>query len=136
MHNPEVENKILEIRRRDPRYSAQAYWFIFEALDFTIRKLGRLKSASQERHISGRELLEGIRESALESFGPMARVVVESWGVQRTTDFGEIVFNMVDAGLLSKQATDVLEDFKDVFDFEEAFDKGYRVRLPRHLTRH
>ncbi len=135
MHNPEVENKILEIRRRDPRYSAQAYWFIFEALDHTIQRLGKSRQTETERHINGRELLDGLREHALEAFGPLARVVVESWGVQRTADFGEIVFNMVDAGLLSKQNTDVLDDFKEVFDFEEAFDKGYRVRLPRDLTR-
>jgi len=109
-----------EIVAKDPRYKVEAYEFVMRALNYTQRKLER------PRHVTGRELLEGIREYGLDRFGLMSRTVFENWGVRKTEDFGNIVFNMVDAGLMSKTEEDSIEDFKDGYDFEEAFDKGYK----------
>ena len=93
------------------------------ALDFTTKKLER------KGHVSGQELLEGIRDYALELFGPMARTVLEYWGIKNTRDFGEIVFNMIDAGLLGKAEQDSREDFENVYDFKAVFDKGFKFTL-------
>jgi len=109
-----------EIVAKDSRYKAEAYDFLAGALDYTQSKLDK------PRHVSGQELLEGIREYGLERFGLMARTVFENWGVKTTVDFGNIVFNMVNAGLLAKTEKDSIEDFKDGYDFKEAFDKGYK----------
>lgn len=110
------EEKLDALLRRDSRYEREAYFFIFEALDHTIRKIG------EKRHVTGRELLEGIREVAVNKFGPLARCVFENWGVYKTDDFGEIVFNMVENELLAKTEEDTREDFADVFDFKKEFD--------------
>jgi len=109
-----------EIVAKDPRYKVEAYDFVMSALNYTQSKLDK------PRHITGGELLEGIREYGLDRFGLMARTVFYNWGVRRTEDFGNIVFNMVDAGVLSKTEEDSIEDFKNGYDFEEAFDKGYK----------
>jgi uncharacterized repeat protein (TIGR04138 family) len=109
-----------EIVTKDPRYKVEAYDFVMSALNYTQSKLDK------PRHVSGRELLEGIREYGLELFGLMTLTVFENWGVRRTEDFGNIVFNMLDAGLLSKTDEDSIEDFKAGYDFKEAFDKDYK----------
>ena len=111
--------------RKDTRYKFEAYTFIMSALDFTVEKIKR------PRHVTGQELLEGIREYGLQQFGPMTRAVFEHWGIMTTEDFGRIVFNMVDAGLLGKTREDSMEDFKDGYDFKEAFDKGVTFRLEK-----
>jgi uncharacterized repeat protein (TIGR04138 family) len=103
------------ILRKDRRYAVEAYRFIYEALDHTIRKAG------ERRHVSGQELLDGIRDLALELFGPLGKTVFNSWGIHRTEDFGEIVFNLVDAELMSKNESDTRGDFKDGFNFDEVF---------------
>ncbi len=112
----DFNRKLRTIIRKDPRYKEDAYAFVMEALWFTQRKLKR------EGHVTGRELLEGIKEFAQEQYGPMAKVVLEHWGVNITADFGEIVFNMVENGLMGKTAEDSRADFKDVYDFDKAFD--------------
>jgi uncharacterized repeat protein (TIGR04138 family) len=104
------------ITRKDPRYKADAYEFVMQALWFTQKKL------KQQADVSGRELLEGIRDFALDQYGPMARAVLEHWGIKATADFGEVVFNMVDAGLMGKTDRDSRDDFKSVYDFDRAFD--------------
>jgi len=109
-----------EIVAKDPHYKVEAYDFVMAALNYTQSKLDK------PRHVSGRELLEGIREYGLELFGLMTRTVFENWGVRTTEDFGSIVFNMVDAGLLAKTEKDSIEDFNNGYDFKEAFDKGYK----------
>ena len=111
------------IVEKDKRYNAEAYNFVMEALHFTVKKLDK------PRHVSGQELLGGIREYALEQFGVMTRTLFEHWGVRRTEDFGEIVFNMVEAGLMGKTGTDSKDDFKNGYDFSEVFDEiaGYEA---------
>jgi uncharacterized repeat protein (TIGR04138 family) len=124
MSQEKVES-ILQIVRRDGRYGAQAYYFIFDALDFTIQRLQKV------RHVTGRELLEGIRLYATETFGFLAKTVLGEWGVTSTADFGEIVFNLVDAELLSRTENDTRRDFVDVYEFETAFDREFRKSLEK-----
>jgi len=119
------------IRAKDSRYEADAYHFVREALEHTQKQVTR-QNRSQPRHVSGQELLEGIRDFALSQFGPMAIMVFEEWGVKNCEDFGEIVFNMVEIGLLGKTETDSRADFQKGYDFETAFRKPFlpTSRLP------
>jgi uncharacterized repeat protein (TIGR04138 family) len=100
---------------RDTRYKPDSYEFVMQALQFTQKKLKRAG------HVSGRELSEGIRQYALKTYGPMARTVLEYWGIHSTEDFGNIVFNMITVKLFSKTEDDTLDDFRDVYRFESAF---------------
>src|SRR6516164_3368416 len=108
--NPKLE----EVVRKDPRYAYEAYEFVFQSLHFTHKMLGREppeehvdpKAVEPHHHVSGPELLEGIRVLALREFGLMARTVLHRWGIDRTDDFGEIVFSLVDAELMSKTGED------------------------------
>ncbi len=113
--------KIEEILELNKVYKFEAYTFILAALHDTVTKL------KKPRHISGKELAEGIRCYALQQFGPMAKTVLNYWGIYKTLDFGEIVFALIGAKLLSKQPEDKLEDFTDIYAFEDAFDKGYQI---------
>ena len=106
-------------RPRDARYHPEAYDFLLDALQKVISGL------RERRHISGPELAEAVRDLALDRFGPMARTVLRYWGIRSTEDLGEMVFALVDTGMLVKDTTDRLEDFANVFDFEEAFDRDY-----------
>jgi len=119
-----VENPLPQIIAKDPRYKADAYVFVHDALGHTWQRLDR------RRHITGRELLAGIKDLALKRYGRMARAVLNSWGVRTTDDFGAIVFNLVDAGLLSKTEEDHIEDFHDVYDFDETFVDSYDFSGP------
>jgi len=114
-------DKVEELLEKYPEYRFEAYGFLLSALHHTVGKMDK------PRHISGEELLNGIRDYALEQFGPMARSVLNHWGIHETYDFGKIVFAMVEAGVLRKQPDDKIEDFKDVYDFEKAFDQSYRI---------
>ena len=107
------------LQERNPRFHAHSYIFVLQALHKVIHSL------ETPRHVTGRELTEGVRELALERFGPIARTVLEHWGIHDTDDVGRVVFAMVEQGILIKQEEDQLEDFTGVFDFEEAFDLNY-----------
>ena len=100
---------------KDARFKPEAYGFVMAALSYTLSTLGDV------RHVTGPELLAGVRELALECFGPMAKDVFNHWGVYTCRDFGDVVFNLVDEKLLSKTEDDKIEDFEDGFDFEEEF---------------
>ena len=116
----EIEN----LAERDGRYKRDAYLFVYDALEYTAQKLGRDEEAltEEKRHISGRDLLFGISEYSADQFGPLTCSVFAYWGIEQTRDFGEIVFNLVDANLLRKTDEDRIEDFADVYDFAEEFD--------------
>lgn len=107
------------IRLREPRYDERAYLFVLAALEFCQQRL------PERRHLTGRELAEGCRDLALDRYGVLARVVLEHWGVRESSDLGEIVFTLVDLGLLMSQPTDTKDDFLGVFDFADAFDRDY-----------
>ena len=112
------------ITNRDQRYHREAYCFVREALDFTQKKVMKSREG-KARHDTGQELLAGIRDFALQQYGPMTLTVLEEWGIRRCDDFGEIVFNMVEIGLLAKTDTDSRDDFKGVYDFHEAFRRPF-----------
>lgn len=112
----EVTKKVDGLCRKDLRYKPEAYTFVLAGLTTTIGKL------PQPRHITGRELLEGLRSFGLEQFGPLTAQVFEHWGIRQTEDFGHIVFNLVEAHLLRKTEEDTLDDFQSGYDFSSAFD--------------
>jgi len=114
--------KLNEILKRDNRYKMEAYIFVLNAVPYTQRLFHK------ERHISGEELLLGIKRLAFKMYGKFVRDVFMEWGIHSSIDFGYIVFNLVDAGLLSKQPTDSIEDFKDVFDFDSDFNYEIKIK--------
>jgi uncharacterized repeat protein (TIGR04138 family) len=120
MSNVIFDEEVMDrLRARHPRYHSTAYLFVLAALHHVIERL------PEPRHISGQELSEGVRDLALERFGPMARTVLEHWGISSTRDLGDIVFALVEFGVLLREEDDSPDDFEDVFDFEDAFDRGY-----------
>lgn len=124
MQNLNFEIGIDRILENDPRFHRDAYLFVREALDFTQREISKANEG-ELRHISGQELLEGIRKFALELYGPMTRSLFQEWGITRCEDFGEIVFNLVDCELLKKTESDCREDFAGGYDFTEAFQNPF-----------
>ena len=117
MDNPEqILEKIQKLIDSNPQYKFEAYSFILAALHFTMSSL------PGPRHITGREFCDGIRRYAIDQFGPLARTVLEYWGIKETLDFGKIVFALVEIGLMRKTDEDSLDDFKNVYEFKEAFD--------------
>jgi uncharacterized repeat protein (TIGR04138 family) len=107
--------------------------FVREALDYTQKNIGK-DNRGRIRHVTGQELLNGIRDYALAQFGPMAMTVFEEWGITTGRDFGEIVFNMVDCGLLAKTDADRRADFDGSYDFHEAFRKPYLPKAKHART--
>ena len=107
------------IRLREPRFDERAYLFVLAALEFCQQRL------DERRHITGRELALACRDLALERFGVMARLVLDHWGVRTSADIGDVVFTLVELGLLMSQPTDTREEFADVFDFDQAFEREY-----------
>ena len=110
------------IRVRESRFDEKAFLFVLAAIEFCQQRL------TERRHLSGRELALGCRDLALERYGVLARSVLEHWGLTSSASIGEVVFALVDVGLLSAQPTDSAADFLDVFDFHEAFDRNYPWR--------
>jgi uncharacterized repeat protein (TIGR04138 family) len=110
---------IQEIQTKDGRFTEEAYVFVLEALEYTVSTL------EIRRHVSGRELLEGITDFARQKYGLLAFTVLESWGIRSTADFGAAVFHLVEAGILARRECDSMEEFDDVFDLEAALTKDY-----------
>jgi uncharacterized repeat protein (TIGR04138 family) len=125
--------RLADLVRRDPRYTYEAYEFVFAALTHTQKMLGRLPgkndAADAQYHVTGRELVAGVRDLALREFGFMARIVFRMWGIRSTADFGEIVFNLVQENLMSKTDQDCRDDFRDVFDLDRELVQGFRIEL-------
>ena len=142
---PNFDDVLDQIVQKDARYHRDGYLFVREALDYTQKCMskapkgesrqgagsaGEEASDNRARHVSGQELLTGIRGFALEQFGPMALMLFQEWGLKRCEDVGEIVFNMVENNLLAKTKNDSREDFKGGYDFEEAFRKPFLPSAP------
>lgn len=130
------KNPIVELLRHDRRYRFDAYLFVFEALRYAQDKLGLgIESAAEsddpdeevERHVTGQQLCEAMRRYAHEQYGRLAKQVLNHWGITSTSDFGEIVFNLIEIGQMRKTPEDRREDFDDVFDFGEAFEHGFQI---------
>ena len=120
----DFDKTIEEVVRRDSRFSREAYGFVRDALDSTQKNIVR-NGKESIRHVSGQELLDGIRTHALQVYGPMAMLVLNEWGLQRCEDFGDIVFNLIECGLFAKTDKDQREDFRGGYLFEEAFKKPF-----------
>jgi uncharacterized repeat protein (TIGR04138 family) len=120
MHESEFLKAVKRIHKEDPRYAPDAYVFIREALDYTVKMLDK-PADGPGRHVTGHELLDGVRTFALQEFGPMALTLLARWGVKSTEDIGEMVFHLVGTGLLGKTDGDSKEDFAGGYDFHQAF---------------
>jgi uncharacterized repeat protein (TIGR04138 family) len=120
----QFEESVASILRKDSRYDGQAFLFLKDSLDFTLKRfLG--EDGGQLRHVSGKELLEGFRDHALEQYGPMAATLMDEWGVKECRDVGNMVFLMIEEQIFGKQESDSPEDFDNVFDFRKAFREPF-----------
>jgi uncharacterized repeat protein (TIGR04138 family) len=142
MHDP--HDPLAELLSKDHRYKREAYVFVFESLRFAHEVLGLGEEQSSEpipelieetektpeRHVSGQELCEAIRQYAQHLYGYMAKTVLNSWGLNSTGDFGEIVFNLIRAKQMRKTPQDTRADFDDVYDFDDAFCKNFHIQPP------
>jgi uncharacterized repeat protein (TIGR04138 family) len=128
--SPEVLQSIRTVQSKDQRYKTQAYLFVLSGLDNTLRKLGKTADTPKDdRQVTGQDLSRGIRDLAMQEFGPTAKMVLENWGMTETMDFGNIVYSLIDAGLMGKSETDSIDDFKEVFNFTETFVTNYPFKL-------
>ncbi|MBO6102365.1 MAG: hypothetical protein J6P03_03820 [Opitutales bacterium] len=134
MSKRDFQKAVEAILNDDKRYAVGAYVFVRMALDYTVKNIDKIRAESggakrAGSHVSAAELLEGIRIFGLETFGQMMSVLLETWGVKKCSDFGEIVFNLIKVGELSKTDDDKIEDFTEAYDFREAFVCPY---LPKN----
>ena len=122
------------ICKEDSRFDRKAYDFVRQALDHTVKEVKRKQPerTGKSQHVSGAELLNGIRDYALDQYGPLAKTVLNKWGITRCGDFGDIVFNLIEYNVFSKTDSDRREDFADIYDFDAAFVKPF---LPRGGSR-
>jgi uncharacterized repeat protein (TIGR04138 family) len=124
-----LERSIEELAREDRRYPPGAYLLVFEGLELALSRL------SSRRHVAPRELVEGIRDAAIDQWGLLARTVLETWNVRTTSDMGDLVFNLIGRGLLVAGDEDQRTQFDDLFDFREGFDESFVSSLERHPPR-
>ena len=127
MQNRSFEESVQQICESDSRYDPDSYFFLREALDFVTKRVTE-NNANRARHVTGKELLAGFRDYALQEFGPMAHTVLTTWGLSATEDVGNLVFNLVKSGKLGKTDEDKPEDFANGFDFKEAFAKPFEPK--------
>ena len=133
-----IDRKFAALLRRDRRYPVEAYQFVHEALQYATKPAnvvgGSEKYAApapeegEERHVTGQELCEGIRRYAIDQYGLMAKIVLNNWGIYQTSDFGEIVYNLIEVNRMRKSDSDRREHFDDVYDFEDAFVQQFRIK--------
>lgn len=117
--NP-FEFAVAEILETEKRFQPGAYFLVREVLDFTVERLAK-KTDGETRHVSGNELLEGFRDYLLQEYGPMSATLLADWGITKCRDVGEIVFLFIEHGIFGKQDSDTLDDFNEIYTFEEAF---------------
>jgi uncharacterized repeat protein (TIGR04138 family) len=112
-------------------YPPEAYDFVQQGLSFTVQHFhGRAVKPRANRHVSGQQLCEGIRQYALNQYGMLAATVLRMWNIQSTVDFGRIVFALIEAGQMQKTDEDTIEDFRNVYEFKTAFETDYRIPEP------
>ena len=124
---------IRQLSKDDGRYAPEAFSFVFESLDPAVRLAGREDAEGAARHVTGQELLAGLRAEARRQFGPLGAHVWRTWGVHQCVDWGHIVFLLVDGGLLNRREEDSLEDFREDFDFDAYFVQDYPLVLPAEI---
>jgi uncharacterized repeat protein (TIGR04138 family) len=127
MQDSDFPRIVALICKEDPRFDRKAYDFVRLGLDHTVKEI-RKKDASRtgkSRHVTGPELLDGLRVYALEQYGPLTKTVLHSWGVKKCKDFGDIVFNLIEYNAFSKTENDRREDFANLYDFDDVFVKPF-----------
>jgi len=142
---PHSSHSLARLLSEDPRYKYEAYVFVFEALGYAQKVLGLGEPAESEpletdepeeeldepeRHVTGQQLCEAVRRFALDQYGFMAKTVLGTWGLHSTGDIGAIVFNLIRIGKMRKTPHDRLEDFENVYDFDDAFCRAFQIRPP------
>ncbi len=133
MEDPDFDSVVSIILKEDPRFNRRAYHFVRHGLDHTVKELRKKDAARTGKsfHVSGPELLEGLRAYALDQFGPLAKTVLNDWQVKRCRDFGDIVFNLIEYNVFSKSSSDQREDFSDIYTFDEAFVRPFLPKKGR-----
>ena len=127
----DFDDAVRLIRQKDLRYQPQAYDVVHLGLDLAQKlthgepKKGK---STMNRHVSGQQLLEGFRQHVLETYGPMSYPLLQNWGLRKSVDVGNIVFNIIETGLFGRSAEDNLEDFKEIYDFKEVFHKPFEPK--------
>ena len=116
-----MKKSLEQIIQEDSRYSARAIKFAYEGLGYTAKKV-----ATEPKHVNGQTLCEGLKKLAIEKYGRLAPLVLNSWGIKTTRDFGEIVWLMIRNEWMSAQPTDSIEDFNEVYDFQTVFKKQFK----------
>ena len=124
MQAAQFEQSVVSIIRREGRYDAHAYFFLKDSLDFTLKRVME-ETGGKGRHVSGKELLEGFRDLALEQFGPMAATLMDEWGVMECRDVGNMVFHLIEEQVFGRQESDKPEDFDSAFDFRKALREPF-----------
>ena len=129
----QFEQSVVSILKRDQRFDPHAYFFLKEALDFTLKRIADA-NGGQNRHVSGPELLEGFRDHALEQFGPMASTLMTEWGVRKCQDVGDMVFLLIEEQVFGKQESDRPEDFAGLFDLKAALEEPFLPKIRARET--
>jgi uncharacterized repeat protein (TIGR04138 family) len=134
-----VDLAIFEMTRTDNRYAYEAYEFVCDSVGFTQERLDRAPrdedDPEADYHISGEELLRGCVDLAILEFGMMATLVFKHWGIQKTDDIGQIVFNLIEINRLSQSDRDDMADFVDVFDLHQALQDGFQLTIGKKPRR-
>jgi uncharacterized repeat protein (TIGR04138 family) len=123
MHQLDFSEAVDHLTAQDPRYHRDAYYFIREALDHAVKL--RKRQLGETGHVTGQQICEGARQVALKHFGPMVPTVLGYWGISKTEDFGEIVWNLIELGVFGKTEADSRKDFQAVFSFQDEFVEPY-----------
>ncbi|MFT7671510.1 MAG: putative repeat protein (TIGR04138 family) [Planctomycetota bacterium] len=129
----ELGRVIRQLALEDGRYAPEAFEFLFSSLEPAVRLAGHGEDTGSDRHISGQQLVLGLREEAKRLFGPLAAHVWRKWGIKNTMDWGQMVFLLLEEGLLNRRDTDSIEDFRESFDFDEFFVSNYTFKLPAEI---
>ena len=124
MQHNQFEHAVSAIVAKESRFQPGAYFLIREVLDFTVDRLTK-ETGDEQRHVSGRELLIGFRDYILKEYGPMGATLLKDWGVTKCRHVGEIVFLFIEHGVFGKQDSDTLDDFNEIYEFEEAFTNPF-----------
>lgn len=127
MKQPGFSETIEQILAKDPRYDREAYAFVRDSLDYTVKKIRKAPPAAAHSHVTAKELLEGVRQHALAEFGPMVPTVFSFWGIHSSADIGQIVFNLIESGLFGRSEQDRIEDFNGALDFHKAFVEPFET---------
>ena len=116
-----MKKKLEQIASEDGRFPAKAMKFVYEGLGYTVKNL-----VNEPGHVTGQTLCQGLTQLAIEKWGRLAMLVLNSWNIKTTNDFGQIVYLMIENKWMSAQPADSIEDFSDVYDFKNIFKDNFK----------